>query len=58
MKKLKNAVTACERCGKRRRKVEHDSEYCPATDGLISSARNGTHTWGGHLWITTRDRAR
>lgn len=54
MNKLKNMVTACSRCGKRRRKKEHDSEYCTATDGLVLSAKDGTHTYGGHLWIRTK----
>ena len=58
MRKLKKAVTACTYCGKRRRKREHDSEYCPATSGLVLSAREGTYTYGGHLWIRTRNRIR
>lgn len=54
--KLKHLVTACERCGKRRRNRSYDSEYCPATAGLIPSAKQGTHVFGGHLWYRTSER--
>lgn len=56
MKKLKYTVTACQHCGKRRRKKEDDSEYCPAIYKLVPTARTGTYFYGGHLWIRTRDR--
>jgi hypothetical protein len=58
MKKLKHTVTACEHCGKRRRKKGDDSEYCPAMGGLVLLARVGTYISGGHSWIRTTKRIR